>query len=75
LDWWIVGAAYGRAEGKISAITSLRSNEKEALNKELQDSEIPFGEYKVSEGNGSGILNFKGPWAGVRAGISCGVRF
>lgn len=75
LDWWILGASYGRAKGKIAAVTMLRPDEEVALYKELKDSEIPFGRYTISEGKGSDILNFKGPWAGVRAGLSCGVRF
>jgi hypothetical protein len=75
LDWWILGAAYGRAKGKIAAISTLSSDEEEALNKELVDSEIPLGRYTISDGKGSDILSFKGPWAGVRAGLSCGVRF
>jgi hypothetical protein len=76
LDWWILGPQYGGAKGSIAGQKTLSPDEQDALRDQLQDLEdLPLVKttYTV-DGNGAKV-DFKGPWAGVRAGLCLGVRF
>lgn len=75
LDWWMLGPQYGTAKGTLDGTKSLNLQEQQALRDELQKLEIPFAETTTTvDGNGA-KLDIKGPWAGLRAGLSLGVRF
>lgn len=75
LDWWILGPNYGSSNGDLSGKQSLSPSEQQSLRDELADLDIPLTDftYKV-DGNGA-VIDFKGPWAGVRSGICIGIRF
>lgn len=76
LDWWIFGPQYGSSNGTISGKKQLSTNEQNALRDQLTDIEdVPIVKATyVVDGNGA-TVNFKGPWAGIRAGLSLGYKF
>lgn len=77
LDWWILGPSYGHSSGKLSGQKNLNTLEQQELRKQIGDfvDDLPIvkATYTV-DGNGANI-DFKGPWAGVRAGLNVGFRF
>ena len=78
LDWWILGASYGTSKGNISgkSASGFDDDEQEALRDALKDLEdLPLVKVK-SEVNAEGAkVDFDGPWANLRAGLSIGFRF
>lgn len=75
LDWWIMGPNYGTSKGDLVGKQSLNSSEQQALRDELDDLDIPLTKFTYTvDGNGA-VINFKGPWAGIRAGICIGISF
>lgn len=76
LDWWILGPNYGSTSGSISGQKTLNTQEQDALREDLKDLEdLPLVKTKYTvDGNGVKV-DFDGPWAGVRAGLSVGFRF
>lgn len=76
LDWWIIGASYGTSSGSISGKKNMLPEEQEELRKQLNDLEdLPLVKVK-SEVNSEGAkVDFDGPWANLRAGLSIGFRF
>ena len=75
LDWWMLGPQYGSANGTIDGKRALNVQEQQALRDELQDLEIPFAETTTTVDANGATLDIKGPWAGLRAGLSLGIRF
>jgi len=75
LDWWILGPQYGTSKGDITGKKALSAEEQEGLRKELEDLEIPLVDTKTTVDANGAKVNFSGPWAGLRAGISLGFRF
>ena len=77
LDWWILGPSYGFSKGGIATQQSLNALEQQELRKQIGDfvDDLPIvkATYNV-DGNGANI-DFKGPWAGARAGLNLGFRF
>ncbi|WP_256006679.1 DUF3575 domain-containing protein [Pedobacter deserti] len=76
LDWWILGAHYGTSSGNISGTKTLSNEEQQALREQLAELEdLPLVKTKYTvDGNGAKV-DFDGPWAGLRAGLSVGFRF
>ena len=76
LDWWILGPHYGSTSGNITGKRALNQREQDSLREEIGDLEdIPFID-GPPEINANGVrLNIKGPWGGLRAGLSIGYRF
>lgn len=78
LDWFILGPHYGSSKGNIAGNKSLSMDEQDALREEmkkLEDSDIPLLNIKTSVDANGARADFSGPWAGIRAGISLGIRF
>lgn len=75
LDWWILGPQYGNAKGSLSGKKALTQDEQTELRKELEGLEIPLVENTITVDSNGARMNFKGPWAGVRAGLNLGFRF
>jgi Protein of unknown function (DUF3575) len=77
LDWWIVGAHYGTSNGTLlgTPSSSLSANEQTEIKNTIESLELPLTKIKaeVSANNIKAIVD--GPWAGVRAGLSIGIRF
>ncbi|MBI3137326.1 MAG: DUF3575 domain-containing protein [Sphingobacteriales bacterium] len=77
LDWWILGPHYGAGSGKFTGLSSQPMNpiEQNDLRNELENLDIPFTRKKVFVDANSARMELDGPWAGVRAGFSLGVKF
>lgn len=75
LDWWIIGASYGGADGDLIAATPLNSDEQEALRQELNNIEI-LGTTISSQVDANGArVQTKGSMVGFRGlGINLGLR-
>lgn len=75
LDWWIIGGSVGTSNGLINALTALDQDEQDGLREELNNLDIPVLDYTVTV-NGSGAkLDFNGPFASLRGGLSLGIKF
>lgn len=76
LDWWIMGPNYGTSSGNISGNKKLSSEEQDALRESLEDlSDLPLVKTKYAVDGDGAKVDFDGPWAGLRAGLSIGFRF
>jgi hypothetical protein len=77
LDLWILGAHYGTAKGDFSGISSkpLTTEEQNDLRQQLNDIDIPLTNKTITVNAGGASMQLSGPWAGVRSGISLGVKF
>jgi hypothetical protein len=76
LDWWILGPNYGTSSGNISGKKTLNSDEQQALRESLEDlSDLPLVKTKYTVDGEGAKVDFDGPWAGLRAGLSVGFRF
>lgn len=76
LDWWMLGPQYGTSDGTILGKQALSSEEQTALRDELKNLEdLPLVDVTSEVRSDGATVNFKGPWAGVRAGICLGFRF
>jgi hypothetical protein len=75
LDWSMLGPQYGSSDGSLKGTKTLNTQEQDALRKELQDLEIPLVETTTTVNSQGATLDFKGPWAGLRASIGLGIRF
>lgn len=76
LDLMILGPQLGSGKGLLSATASppLTTNEQNDLKADLESLEIPFTRKTVTVNANGGSLKLNGPWAGIRSGISFGVR-
>lgn len=77
LDWWIVGAHYGKGKGDFTGKSSqtLTPDQQSQLKAELEDLGIPLVEYSVQTNTNGAAIKLDGPWAGLRSGLSLGYRF
>lgn len=77
LDWQILGPNYGSAAGTITGKSNiaLSTNERTSLQNALNDITIPFVRKNISVSPNEAILSLKGPWAGLRTGLSLGFSF
>lgn len=79
IDWWILGGHYGVSKGTLSGVpsSSLSANEQDEIRTIINDFEndIPLTKITadVNANNVKAIVD--GPWAGVRAGLTIGIRF
>jgi hypothetical protein len=77
LDWWIIGPHYGKSNGELIGNSSrtLTPNEQEEIRQNLEDFDIPMVKKTVTVSANGAKMVVDGPWAGVRAGISLGIKF
>ena len=77
LDLWILGPHYGNGNGDFNGTTSkqLTLFEQATLRKELEDLDIPLTNKTVEVNANGASLFLNGPWGGVRAGVTVGIRF
>ncbi len=76
LDWWIIGASIGGANGYFGANIALNTNEQSALKSILDDINIPFVNLENSVTPNGATVSTTGGMAGVRGlGINIGIRF
>lgn len=77
LDWWILGGHFGTSKGELSGISStpLSPTEQAEIHDILEDFEIPLVDTEVSVNSNKATMKLDGPWAGIRAGVSLGIKF
>jgi hypothetical protein len=77
LDLWLLGPHYGSGKGDFSGIssTTLSATEQESLKKELDGIDLPLTNKTVAVNANGASVKLSGPWGGIRAGISVGLRF
>lgn len=77
LDWWILGAHYGQSNGTLTGTPSqaLTQQEQTDLRSEIESLEIPLTKIKAEVTANSAKAIFDGPWAGIRSGLTLGIRF
>ena len=79
IDWWILGAHYGKALGNVTGVTSpgltLSPDAQNSLRDELNKIEIPLSTTSIEVTENAASLTIDGPWAGLRGGLSIGFKF
>jgi hypothetical protein len=77
IDTWLLGPHYGSATGEFNGTTDnpLTTQEQADLRQQLTDINIPLTNKTVTVTANSAALKLDGPWAGIRIGLSVGVRF
>jgi len=79
LDWWILGAHYGKSNGSLTGVPTspLTAAEQNDIRTTIEDfnESLPVGKItsQISANSVKAIID--GPWAGVRAGLTIGFRF
>ena len=77
LDWWIIGAHFGVSSGDIQGLASipLSLEDQQTIMDNLNGIEIPMFKQTVEVNSNGARMLFDGPWAGIRMGLSFGVKF
>ena len=76
LDWWIIGASIGGANGNFVAQTQLSAVEQQSLRKELESLNVPFTTIKSDVNSNGATISTTGSMVGIRGlGINLGIRF
>jgi hypothetical protein len=77
LDWQILGPHIGKSTGGLygQSTIPLSITEQADMRQSLESIDIPFINESVSVDATKSVLEMKGPWAGIRTGISLGFRF
>ncbi|HLW50159.1 MAG TPA: hypothetical protein VKZ78_04245 [Sphingobacteriaceae bacterium] len=77
LDWWFLGASYGSANGNLNAISSenLPQEWQDALRERLENLDVPLLKIDPSVHSKGVDSKISGPWAGIRSGLSLGIKF
>ncbi|WP_129717161.1 DUF3575 domain-containing protein [Pedobacter sp. SYP-B3415] len=75
-DWTAVGPHYGFSKGQVTGYRNLSAEEQEALRQELRDlDDFPFGKIRTNVDQAGAVIDFDGPWAGLRMNVGIGYRF
>ncbi len=77
LDWWILGPHAGNGKGDLIGTSSqtMTADQQNELRQNLEDFEIPMVKKTVSVNANGATMSVDGVWAGIRAGISLGIKF
>lgn len=77
LDWWIFGPHFGVSSGDVLGLpsTPLSEGDQQRVEDELNDIDIPMFKQTVNVTADKVTMIFDGPWGGIRAGLSIGVKF
>lgn len=77
LDWWILGGSYGQANGNLDALTDypLEPVWQEALRDEIENLDLPLLKIDAEVHDYGMKATLNGPWAGIKGGLSLGIRF
>jgi hypothetical protein len=76
LDWWILGPHIGAGRGTFTGTSSepLTPTEQNDIRQQLENIDIPLTHKTVTVNTNGASLKLDGPWGGIRAGLSFGVR-
>jgi hypothetical protein len=77
LDWWILGPHFGVSKGNVIGLSSmpLSEEDQQSIEDEVNDLDIPMLKQTIDVTADKVVLDFSGPWAGIRAGLSFGIKF
>lgn len=76
LDWWIIGASVGSADGNMVAMAQLNQNEQDQLRSVLNSLDIPFTDIKSDVNSNGATVTTTGSMLGARGlGFNLGFRF
>lgn len=77
LDWWILGPHFGLGKGTFTGLSSepLTQDMQDEISSRLNDIDIPMYDKTVSVNASGATMTLDGYTAGVRAGISLGIKF
>ena len=75
LDLWVLGPGYGTSNGSLTGQKTMSPSEQQSLRDELRDTDIPLTKFTYTVNSNGAIIDFKGPWAGIRSGLCIGFRF
>lgn len=77
LDLWFLGPHAGAGKATLTGTpsTPFSAQEQESVKDAISDLDIPMLKITSDVSANKAVLNADGPWAGVRMGISLGVRF
>lgn len=76
LDLQIVGGHYGHSNGDLNFAAALTNDERDALQKSINDIKTDPFKIKGTATNSGAVITTDGPWAGIRgANIGIGFRF
>jgi hypothetical protein len=77
LDWWMLGPHYGTGKGDFFGVASqpMTVTEQNDLRQQLEDFTIPLTTKTVTVNANGANVKLDGPFGGVRAGISIGIKF
>ncbi len=77
LDWWIAGAHYGTSNGTLNGTPSsaLSANEQTDIKNTIESLDLPLTKITATVTANNIKAAIDGPWGGVRAGLSIGIRF
>ena len=81
LDFWILGPHFGISSGNVNALSSEeipiedQQDIRNEIDETLSDADIPMFDYTITTSSDKINVDFDGPWAGIRFGLSFGVRF
>lgn len=77
LDWWILGTHYGKSNGTFTGTPSspFTPAEQADIKQEIEAIDLPAGKITAVITANSAKAIIDGPWAGLRGGITLGIRF
>jgi len=77
LDWWIAGPHFGVSSGKVIGLSStpITEEEQQSIEDEVNGKKIPMVKQTIDVTADKATLDFSGPWTGIRAGLSFGIKF
>ncbi len=77
LDWWILGPHFGVCSGNAIGLTSapLSEEDQQSIEEEINGFDVPMLKQTIDVTADKATLDFSGPWAGIRAGLSFGIKF
>jgi len=81
LDWWIIGPHFGISSIDVNALSSETMDQqdqqdvKDEIDEILSDADIPMLRWTTSTTSDKVNVKLDGPWAGLRFGLSFGIKF
>lgn len=77
LDWWFLGASYGTASGELNASVNetLDQEWQDAIKERLENLDVPLIKIEPTVHAHGVDSKISGPWAGIRSGLSIGIKF
>ena len=77
LDWQILGVHYGQSNGKLTGSSSVTLNQTEqtAILNSMKNIDLPLTTETYAVNPNGASMTMDGPWGGIRAGITLGIKF